>query len=162
MAPSSPDTTSTSPNSTCPSVPVPSFSTRITSPGATRYCLPPARMTAYIALPPKVPHPAHTNARSGTPTILCACCVSAAAISAPAGGPERTRFYRQTQQFYRVAAKSVKHLLGHGGTETRSQPRERDPADSYALWSPMPAAEHQSSAWIRSLLHLCLWFSVSL
>ncbi len=35
-----------------PSVPVPTFSTRITSPGATRYCFPPARITAYIRLPP--------------------------------------------------------------------------------------------------------------
>ena len=43
---------STSAKSTWPSVPVPSFSTRITSPGATRYCLPPARITANIRMPP--------------------------------------------------------------------------------------------------------------
>src|ERR1700674_1554885 len=49
--PSSPETASTG-NSTWPLVPVASFSTRITSPGATRYCLPPARITAYIRLPP--------------------------------------------------------------------------------------------------------------
>src|SRR5581483_4894191 len=31
-----------------------SFSISITSPGATRYCFPPARMTAYMAMPPMV------------------------------------------------------------------------------------------------------------
>src|SRR5882724_2550721 len=50
--PSSLETASTG-NSTRPSVPVTSFSTRTTSPGATRYCFPPARITAYIRLPPK-------------------------------------------------------------------------------------------------------------
>src|SRR6202034_587286 len=52
ICPSPPDTANISGNSTEPSVPVASFSTRITSPGATRYCFPPARMTAYIRLPP--------------------------------------------------------------------------------------------------------------
>ena len=49
------DTASTSLNSTVPLLAAAWVSRRSTSPGATRYCLPPARITAYILMPPLLP-----------------------------------------------------------------------------------------------------------
>src|SRR5271170_5592743 len=46
--PASPETAKTSLNSTVSFSPVAAFSIFRTSPGATRYCFPPVRMTAYI------------------------------------------------------------------------------------------------------------------
>src|ERR1700684_2726443 len=61
-SPSEPLTASTSSNCTFSPPACDSFSTLITSPGATRYCLPPARITAYM-LPP-IELVAHTAARN--------------------------------------------------------------------------------------------------
>src|SRR5450631_2618462 len=103
--PSSLETASTG-NSTRPSVPVTSFSTRTISPGATRYCFPPARITAYIRLPPsnvveiqpvyRNPR-AHTGATKG-PAVLPV--FSATALQQPRqASPERVGQYRQTPLF---------------------------------------------------------------
>ena len=57
------------------SVPVANFSTRITSPGATRYCFPPARITAYIRLPPtkfRKNQPTKSGPRAHGRNLACA------------------------------------------------------------------------------------------
>src|SRR5215470_1678919 len=87
ISPSDAETASTSLNSTWPSVPVPTFSTRMTSPGATRYCLPPARMTAYILSPPKL-LPRRTRALSRGPEISLLAVLCRASVSH--GGRART------------------------------------------------------------------------
>src|SRR5450432_3323894 len=114
--PASLETASTG-NSTRPSVPVTSFSTRTISPGATRYCFPPARITAYIRLPPKnvveiqpvdevsngtfKSDPGRTRAQPRGLLISYACCVfrPGASSSPRQASPERVGEYSQTPLF---------------------------------------------------------------
>src|SRR5260370_4453702 len=100
--PASPDTASTSGNSTGPSM-LGNFSTRITSPGATRYCLPPARITAYMRLPPSISvvkvSPHHRNDQTSRAhqrawaalTFSCLLCFHQGARAATAGVPRTDR-----------------------------------------------------------------------
>src|SRR5205085_3691885 len=67
------------------------FSTRLTSPGATRYCFPPARMTAYI-MPPGTP--------SGAANYACTFVGSAQFLVAARPAREHQGGARSTGKLY--------------------------------------------------------------
>src|SRR4029077_3566548 len=129
--PASAETASTSPNSTFPSVSS-CVSTRITSPGATRYCFPPARITAYINSPScscgDGASPCPSRAELGR-YQYCACCFPATACDRTRGAaPERVRKYRQTQPVYRGLWKSVKRNVDAAAIPQREAAKKRCPS----------------------------------
>src|SRR5271157_4288145 len=70
--PASPETARTSLNSMAPFSPAAAFSILTTSPGATRYCFPPVRMTAYILPPASTAANANLNLSwADTCSLLC-------------------------------------------------------------------------------------------
>src|SRR5262245_53700208 len=114
--PASDETASTSLNSTFPSVPL-IFSTRTTSPGATLYCLPPARITAYITLlhdsragwrPFRCSRTARAENQAPQIKLVLAVFPLRLLTGDAARDPERARKYRQTQIVYRALWNWVK------------------------------------------------------
>src|SRR6266576_102865 len=139
ISPSEAETASTSLNSTWLSVPVANFSTRITSPGATRYCLPPERMTAYIPCLRKLHSPAHTGARRGTLIISrCLLCVAA----------RRFRQPRRAAQSGSASTGKLSYFSVHCGNRSNGN-RLRSP------WRPHSPRRHRRHR--ESLVIILIW-----